>query len=118
MRTISAAAVARDEMGHFLGASALVLEGIDKAEVGEALACREGLALLVLATDCANVVRSIQGHGFGRYETFVLEIKSRRKPLARWSLSHEGRQANFDAHLLARSSVSLWSSLRRMEFII
>jgi len=45
MRPTSAAAVARDEMGHFLGASAVVLEGIDKAEVGEELARREGLAL-------------------------------------------------------------------------
>ena len=41
MRTTSAAAVARDEMGHFLGASALVLEGIDEAELGEALGYRE-----------------------------------------------------------------------------
>jgi len=33
--------MAKDELGHFLGASALVLEGIDEGEVGDALACRE-----------------------------------------------------------------------------
>jgi len=40
-RTASGVAVARDELGHFLGASALVLEGIDEAELGEALGYRE-----------------------------------------------------------------------------
>ena len=39
------AAVARDETGMFLGASALVVEGITSPEVAEAMACREGLAL-------------------------------------------------------------------------
>jgi len=36
-------AVARDETGMFLGASALVVEGITSLEVAEAMACREDL---------------------------------------------------------------------------
>lgn len=38
-------AIARDEEGTFLGASPLVLDGLSEAEVAEALACREDLAL-------------------------------------------------------------------------
>jgi hypothetical protein len=120
----SAVAVARDEMGHFLGASALVLEGIDQAEVDEALAYRECLALarglglqsFVLAIDCANVVRRMQGDGFERHGTIFLEIKSRREAFSKVEFIYEGRHANF---LLARSSVSVCmsgSSLRRTEF--
>jgi hypothetical protein len=36
-----AAAIARDEYGHFLGASALVLRGISDPEVMESIACRK-----------------------------------------------------------------------------
>ncbi|KAF8692175.1 hypothetical protein HU200_039777 [Digitaria exilis] len=42
---VVAAAVARDRAGNFMGASALVLEGNFEAEIVEAMACREGLAL-------------------------------------------------------------------------
>ena len=41
----SATAVARDEDGNFLGASALDLEGYVDPETTEVVACREGLAL-------------------------------------------------------------------------
>lgn len=51
----------------FWGASALVMEGYTDAEVVEAVACREGLALasdfglqaVSMSSDCANAVRSI-----------------------------------------------------------
>ena len=66
--TASAAAIARDEDGRFMGASALVLQGIVDPEVVESIACREGMALasnlradgLRLASDCLNIVKSIQ----------------------------------------------------------
>lgn len=69
------AAVARDDAGRFLGASALVMTGITKPETLEALACREGLSLasdlllhrVRLASDCANVVRSIHDEALGPY---------------------------------------------------
>jgi hypothetical protein len=41
------AAVARDEAGNFQGASALVIAGASSPEVAEAMACWEGLALVV-----------------------------------------------------------------------
>ena len=67
--TAAVAAVARDETGMFLGASALVVEGITSPEVAEAMACREGLALasdldlqkIRIVTECVNVVKSIHG---------------------------------------------------------
>ena len=51
----------------------LVMEGVSSPETAEAMAYREGLALakdlalqnIQIATDCANVVRSIQGPGMG-----------------------------------------------------
>jgi hypothetical protein len=41
----SAAAVAKDEAGNFLGASAVMMLGITEPEIMEALALREGMAL-------------------------------------------------------------------------
>ena len=78
------AAIARDERGSFQEASVLVIEGVLSLETAEAMACREGLALakdlalqkIRIATDCANVVRSIQGHGTGPYGHITREIKA------------------------------------------
>ena len=80
----------------------------------EVVACREGLALASdlglqsfrIASDCANVVRSLLGEGFGRYGPIVREINVRRS-FMRAEFVHEGRKSNVDAHLLARSSVNL-----------
>ena len=64
LRRLVSAAVACDEGGNFLGASALVVEGNTDAEVVEVIACREGLALASdhglqtarMASDCANTI--------------------------------------------------------------
>jgi hypothetical protein len=64
----SVAAMARDSAGTFLGASALVVEGISNPEVMEAITCREGGALATdlflqkvkMASDCNNVVKSFR----------------------------------------------------------
>lgn len=82
-----AATVARDGAGNFLGASTLVLEGIIDAEMVEAIACREDLALasdlslqnLRVASDCANAVRSILGKGMGPYGPMIQETNTRRR---------------------------------------
>jgi len=44
-RRSASAIVARDEGGNFLGASTRAVEGNTDAEVVQAIACREGLAL-------------------------------------------------------------------------
>jgi hypothetical protein len=71
----SAAAVARDEAGRFRGASAIIFSGRMTAETLEALACREAVALardinvrrVRVASDCSNVVDSIQNGSLGVY---------------------------------------------------
>lgn len=84
--TIAAcAAVARYEIGDFLGASGVVFEGVTEAEIAEALACHEGLALasdintsnIRLASDFLTVVKNIHGDGIGRYGHIIREIKVR-----------------------------------------
>ena len=82
--TMALAAVARDEYGAFLGASAVVMEGVSDPETAEAMGVRDGLALardilgqsLRIATDCANVVRHMSGQGMGLYGHIIREIKA------------------------------------------
>lgn len=59
-----------------------MIDGISSPEVAEAIACREGLALardlgmqkLTIASDCVNVVRSIQGPGMDEYGHIVVIV--------------------------------------------
>ena len=82
--TSSVAAVARDSTSLFMGAFLVVLTDISDSETLEILACREGSVLrkdlllhnLVLASDCANVVRSIKDEAMGPYGQIVREIKT------------------------------------------
>ncbi|TVU33601.1 hypothetical protein EJB05_25426, partial [Eragrostis curvula] len=101
----SAAAVARDIAGNFLGASALVTDGITNPETMEAIACREGMALASdlalqsfrLACDNSNVIRSIKDIGMGIYGHIVQEIKERAGGFRSTEFVH--------AHNLARGSI-------------
>jgi len=107
------AAVARDEAGIFQGASALVVTGVSSPEIAETLAGREGLVLardlgmqrITIASDCVNVVCSIQGSGMGLYGHIVREIKAEMTSFTKANFVHEGRNSNGDAHRIARSSI-------------
>ncbi|KAM0904872.1 hypothetical protein ACQ4PT_017735 [Festuca glaucescens] len=109
------AAVARGDDGLFLGASSVVMKGLEDPETLEAVACREGLTLaanlllqrLRVVTDCINVVRSIDGDGMGSYGHIVKEIRARSEDFREVNFVHEGRTSNVDAHNLARSSIIL-----------
>jgi ribonuclease HI len=67
------AAVARDCTGNFLGASALVVEGVTDPQVMEAIAYWEGVALakdlllqkIKMASDCNNVVKRFMEEAMG-----------------------------------------------------
>jgi ribonuclease HI len=108
------AAIARLTEGVFLGASVVAVQGISDPEVLEALACREGLALtsdLLLtnfrvASDCLNVIKSLESAGWGCYGHIVQEIKARAGDFINAQFVHEGRVSNGDAHRLARGSIS------------
>ena len=81
MFRVSVAAVAHDQAGKFLGASGVVLEGITDAKTAEAIACWEGLALASdlylqsfrLASDSANIIRSLGEEGMGLHGQVVYE---------------------------------------------
>jgi hypothetical protein len=98
----------------FLGASGVVLEGITDAETDEAIAYREGLALaydltlqsIRLASDNANVIRSLEETGMGPYGQVVKEMKARARDLNFVDFAQENRSSNVDAHNLARSLIS------------
>ena len=107
------AAVARDKARNFLGASALVMKGITDPEMAEAMACREGMALtshlvlqkFKLASDCLNVVWNLQGTTMGACGHIIREIKASAEDFTEVRFTHEGREANEDAHRLAKGSV-------------
>ena len=109
----SAATIARDEDGRFMGASALVLRGIVDPEVMESIACREGMALVAdlqadsfrLANDCLNVVKSIRQGDLGMNRQVIREINARKAAFSSVEFAHEHRDSNTDAHRIARSSI-------------
>jgi hypothetical protein len=73
----SAAAIVKDEEGRFMGAPALVLQGIIDAKVMESIVCRKGMDL-ALASDCLNVMKSIQQGDLGIYGQVIRKINARK----------------------------------------
>ena len=104
-------AIARDEAGIFLGASAIMMEGVSDLETAEALACREGLALVSdlmlwkvkIATECANIVKNMCGLGMSPYGHIIREIKAGMASFVSVDLIYERRNSNVDANRLAKS---------------
>ena len=109
----SVAAVARDSLGSFLGASTLVFSGVFDPETLEVLACREGLALasdllfqkVRVASDCLNAIRSLQEDGMGRYGHITREIKESMTNFLKIDFVHKRREFNQEAHKPARSAI-------------
>jgi ribonuclease HI len=109
----SVAAVVRSASGEFLGASAVVFPGCVEAEMPEALACREALALakdidarrIRVASDCLNVIRNIKDRSKGTYAHIIQEISKVSSGFEKASFCHERRGLNKEAHSLARSVV-------------
>jgi hypothetical protein len=107
------AAIARDVDGIFIGASVVVSFGITDPESLEAMACREGFSLasdtllrrVRIASDCANVIKSIHSGSMGVYSHVIQEIKAWEGDFQTTEFVHEWREANYDAHNLARSSI-------------
>jgi ribonuclease HI len=124
-RMASVAAVARDGGGVFLGASAVVMLGTSDPETMEVLELREGLALandlslsrVRMASDCANAVRSMAGSTSGVYGQIVKKIKDGAADFQMMEIVHERREANSDAHTLARCTL-LSSTGRHVWFCV
>jgi ribonuclease HI len=98
----SVAAVARDDSGKFVGASAVVLSGQVAAETVEALACREAIALardinarrVRVASDCSNVIASIEEGTRGVYALITMELRDAKRDFEELSFCHERRGSN------------------------
>jgi ribonuclease HI len=109
-----AAAICRDSSGLYLGASVIVFAGLYDPPSLEAMACREALALsedltlqrVHVASDCKTVVVDINEGTRGSYSMIVEEIKARSTNLQSCTFVHEGRASNFEAHNLAKYSLS------------
>jgi hypothetical protein len=89
----------------------LICQGHDlEAEV---FADREGLALakdlmrkkFQIATDCANVVKSLRGLGMGLYGHIAREITMGLVSLTSVAVIRDRRSSNVDGHMLAKSSI-------------
>ena len=109
------AAVARDSSGLFQGASVVVYPGRMDAETLEALACREAVSLALdvgarrvkVASDCSNVIASLEQGTMGVYAHIIQEINESRCSIDILSFVHERRLSNKEAPRLAKSSVLL-----------
>ncbi|KAK1603090.1 hypothetical protein QYE76_037263 [Lolium multiflorum] len=107
------AAIARDDEGRYMGASAVVFPGKTDPETLEALACREGTALaldigarrVTIASDCSNVITSLRQGTMGPYAHVVREIKETEGDFEDLSFAHERRKTNKEAHTLASAQL-------------
>ena len=92
-----------------MGASVMVNDGVLDPEYVEAMACREALVLrqdlnlraAVVASDCANVVRSVEEGSRGMSSMVIEEIRRMKMTAGEVSFRYERREANFDAHNIA-----------------
>jgi hypothetical protein len=107
--------VCRSSEGNFLGASAVVYDGVTCPRTLEALACREGLVVaddiglgpVVVALDYLEVVNGIQGENLGILSSVLVETKAMIQQRGLTTLVHERRQYNVEAHRLARYTSTL-----------
>jgi ribonuclease HI len=107
----SVAAVARDDVGSFMGASAVVLSGQSAVETVEALACLEAIALardlnarrVRVASDRSHVIASIEDGSLEVYAHITMEINEAKRDFDELSFCHERRSSNKEPHILAKS---------------
>lgn len=115
-RTLGASAtVCRDKDGRYLGASAVVFDGLVDAPSLEAQACNEALALaqnlnlshMVIASDCMQVISDINRAALSSFALVLNEISDRKKDFVKVTFRFENREANCEAHALAKAASSL-----------
>ena len=111
----AAAVVCRDKSGTYLGASAVVFEGLVDPASLEAKACSEALALttdlhvqsICVATDCLEVVTRIKDDLPCKFFPILQDIKYQRIAFRAVEFIHESRKHNGEAHALAKAAASL-----------
>jgi hypothetical protein len=109
----SFSAICRDEFCHFVGASARTVKGISHPATLEAMACAEALSLaadlgmmhIQISSDCLEVINELKKGTLGPYGSILIQIRTRTSSFTSVSFVHENRDANGDAHLIARNAL-------------
>jgi ribonuclease HI len=107
-------AVCRSEQGEYLGATALVFDGITHPGCLEAMACREALELAAdlqtarihVASDCMEVIQALRVPYMGVFGSILHEVKAKAQQV-QVLFTHEGLECNKETHALARFASSL-----------
>jgi len=107
--------VCRDKHGKYLGASAVIFEGLLDPAILEARACSEALALALdlhvrsvcVASDCQEVVARIADDSPCRFFPILQDIKHQRRSFSDVDFIYESRRHNGEAHALAKAAASL-----------
>ena len=111
----SFSALCRTHSGMFLGASVMKIYGVTDPATLEALACREALALaadlglarIIIASDCQEVVKRINNRTGGAYASTTREIVEMSATFDSCTFIFEGRATNIEAHSLAKHAFGL-----------
>ncbi|KAE8786876.1 hypothetical protein D1007_39119 [Hordeum vulgare] len=108
--------ICRNAQGIFLGASAVVFNGVTDPAVIEAHACREAIALaedmmitkVRIASDCLRVVNELKGKAHrGAYCMILNDIQGRKSGFQSCEFTHENHNSNGEAHNLTRMATTL-----------
>jgi ribonuclease HI len=108
--------VCRNDQGIFVGASAVVFAGVTDPMTLESYACREGLDLandlniqrLAISSDCQAVVNDINSSSLsGKNGMILRDIVQNRSKFLVSVFGYERREANGEAHRLARMATTL-----------
>jgi hypothetical protein len=98
-----------------MGSSAVVFDGITDPGCLEAMACIEAIALaedlcrgeIMVAFDCLEVIKGLDGQFLGLLSHILKEIKDSARERGGVSFRQESRASNTEAHELARYATSL-----------
>lgn len=107
--------VCRDEEGKYLGSSAIKCTCILDPASLEAMACREALSLaidlgiahVIVASDCQEVVNNLNKDTGGLYASIIKEIRATSAQLQQCSFTFKGRESNREVLSLAKHTLGL-----------
>lgn len=110
-------AICRDATGKFLGASAIVMDGLNDPTTLEAIACSEALSLafdldiskIQVAIDCLEVVKNVKERNPCKYGAIIHEFIKKKEHFQVVELVHEARTCNMEAHGHVKAATSLES---------
>ena len=98
-----------------MGSLAVTFDGLVDAASLEALACSEALALakdlnlspVIIGSDCMQVVSYIREKVLSSYAIVIDEIRETMNDFVSSSFRYECREANVEAHAIAKAASSL-----------